>query len=475
LETKFQPLAGPTGAFPGFPCSVRPCHVAAIAAVSTTRQPLQNIIWLLGERLARALVTATVLGVVARHLQPEGFGRLNFAMTVTLIAGYLANLGLEGIVVNELIRRPTQSGAVLGTACLLRLAGGLLTVGLVALLAGGTLGADAPLVMIVALGLLFQPVDVVDLWFQRHLESRRTVVVRTVGILGGATLKLWLVATGASLSAFAWAQVADAGLIALGLTLAGWRSPQRSGKWTWDPEIARALWQRGAMLAVSTLAVSLAMRLDQILVRQWLGDRETGLYFAATRLSEVALFAGSTMALSLFPALAASHARSAGEYAGRLQVLFDALSLLGWGVALGCTGLGWLVVRLIYGPAYAEAGPILVVQGWACLFALNATARWQFILLSASPVLNLAAAALHIGTVFLSGWWLLPRLGGVGAAGALLIGCVISGVLSSYLFPSLRECAGAQIRGLLIPFTPGRWRALLDQFNPRTDDLPTRS
>lgn len=442
--------------------------------VSTTRQPLQNILWLLGERVARAAVTATVLGAVARHLQPEGFGRLNFAITVTLIAGYLANLGLEGIVVNELIKRPAQSGAVLGTAFRLRLMGGLITAGLVATLAGGLLGEDAPLVAIVAFCLLFQPSEVVDLWFQRHLDSRRTVVARSVGIFAGATLKLWFVATGASLSAFAWAQVADAAFIALALTLAGWRSPHRSGTWTWDSEIARTLWQRGAALAVSTLAVSLAMRFDQLLVRHWLGERETGFYFAAARLAEVALLAGSTLTLSLFPALAASHARSAGEYAARLQMLFDALSALGWLAALGCTALGWLAVRILYGPAYADAAPILVAQGWACLFALNASARWQFILLSASPLLNLAAAGLHIATVLLSGVWLIPRFGPTGAAGALLTGCIVSGVLSSFLFPSLRVCAGPQVRGLFIPFTPGRWRALLGQLHARPDDSLSR-
>jgi O-antigen/teichoic acid export membrane protein len=437
-----------------------------IPCVSATRQPLQNIVWLVGERLGRAAVTATVLGVVARHLEPAGFGRLNFAVATAAICAALASLGLEGVVVNELIRRPDRAGAVLGTAFRLRLLAGVAATGLLAAAAWLTpaLRPDALLISVVSLGLLLQPVEVVDLWFQRHLDSRRTVVARFVGIAAGATLKLWLVAGGAGLPAFAWAQVADVGFIALSLGWAGWRSPHHSGPWTWDAEIARTLWRRGAPLALSGVMVAFALRLDQLLVRAWLGESQAGVYFAATRLTDMALFAGAAMALSLFPALSASHAQSAAAYEARLQAMFDAVSALGWFVAIGCTVAGPWVIRLLYGPAYAGAGTVLAIQGWAALIALSATARWNFIILSAPTIVNLGAALLHILTLSGLAAALMPRWGTTGAALALLVADAVSGLLTTFLFPTLRPCATAQARGLLIPFTPGRWRDLLRQF-----------
>jgi len=449
-----------------FPARWRTSEPAIVRVVSTPRQPLQNILWLVGERVGRAAVTATVLALVARHLEPAGFGQLNFAVVIVTISAALANLGLEGIVVNELVRRPNQIGAVLGTAFRLRLAAGATTVGLLVLgsvLVPGV--ADARLVAIVALLLLFQPAEVIDLWFQRHLDSRRTVVVRLIALLAGSTLKLWLVAANAAVTSFAWAQVADSVFIAAGLTWAGRRSPYADGRWTWDPAIARLLWTRGAPLAISAVAVGFAMRFDQLLVRHWLGAAEAGIYFAASRLTEFALFVGSTMALSLFPALSTSHAQSPEAYRARLQAMFDALSAAGWAVALGCTLIGPAVVRLLYGPAYASAAPVLVVQGWGCLFALSAAARWQFILLSAPTILNLAAAVVHVAVVFGASWWLIPRHGTLGAALAWLAAAAASGYGTSLLFPALRPCALAQTRGLLIPVAPGRWRGLLQQFH----------
>jgi O-antigen/teichoic acid export membrane protein len=435
--------------------------------VSKPRQPLQNILWLVSERVGRAAVTATVLGLVARYLEPSGFGHLNFALALVTISAAMATLGLEGVVVNELIRRPDDAGAVLGTAARLRLAAGAVTVVVVALI--GWFGpwrgeTDGRLVAIIALMLLFQPADVIDLWFQRHLDSRRTVLVRLVALLGGATLKLTLITVGASLAAFAWAQVADAALIAIGLVWVARRTPYTTGAWKWDPAIAKLLWQRGAPLAVSSLAVAFAMRLDQLLVRQWLGAAEAGIYFAASRLIEVPLFVGGTMTLSLFPALATSHHESPEKYQRRLQAMFDALSATGWIVGLGCTLLGPFVIRILYGPAYVGAAPILIIQSWACLFALSASARWQFILLSAPTIVNLGAAGLHIATLTSAASWLVPRFGVIGAAWSWFAAVVVSGYGTSFLFPSLRACAGVQTRGLAIPIAPSRWRDVVQQF-----------
>lgn len=422
----------------------------------------------MGERLTRAAITATVLGCVARYLEPAGFGRLNFAFTLVVIANALAVFGLEGVVVNELVRQPDRAGAVLGTALRLRFAAGGVSAALLNLLAWTLpdLRPDAPLISRISLILLLQPVEVVDLWFQRHLDSRRTVVARFMGIAAGATLKLWLVASHASLAAFAWAYTADVAFIALSLAWAGARSPHSTGAWQWDPAVARQLWQRGAPLAFSALVIAFTLRLDQLLVRHWLGEARAGIYFAGTRLTEMAGFAGAAIGISLFPGLAAAHARSAEEFMARLRQLFEVLSALGWVVALvGTLGSPW-IIRLLYGPAYADTAPVFVLQVWACLVALNTQARWNFIILSAPTLINLGAALFHVVTLATTATLLIPRWGAAGAAMSLLAANLVSGLGTTFLFPALRPCAEAQVRGLLIPFQPQRWPGLVRAFQP---------
>lgn len=434
--------------------------------LSTAHSPLQNILWLAGERLTRAALTVTVLGVVARHLEPSGFGRLNFALSAVAIAGALATFGLEGLVVGALVKSPGEEGRVLGTAFRLRLIAGLLASALVTLMSAAlpAFREDAVLVGIVSLGLWLQPADVIDLWFQRQLQSRRTVIVRLVAVAIGAGIKLGLAVSGARLTAFAWAQVIEAACFA-GALMFTYRRNSRLSAWVWDGEIAREFWRRGAPLAVAGIVVALSLRLDQLLVRAWLGEQTAGAYFAATRLTEIALFAGTATTLSLFPPLAAAHAKSPAAFAERLQPMFDALSALGWITAIAFTALGPAAITTLYGHDYAAAIPALAWQGWGCLFALSAGARWQFILLAAPTGLNLAAALSSLLTQIVLAGWLIPAHGATGAAMAWTVAAIVSGYVTSFLFPGLRPVVGAQTKGLLIPFAPARWRAMLRAFS----------
>lgn len=69
-------------------------------------------------------VNVLVLGLVARHLGPEQFGVMNYAVGLAGIFAPVATLGMDGIVIRELVTTPAQSATTLGTAFVLRLAGG---------------------------------------------------------------------------------------------------------------------------------------------------------------------------------------------------------------------------------------------------------------------------------------------------------------------------------------------------------------
>lgn len=413
-------------------------------------------------------VTATVFALVARHLQPGDFGRLNLALAATAIAAALANLGLEGMVVHQLVSRPRDQGLVLGTALRLRAAASILSwiaLGVIALLNPDWREALGP-ILLAALSLLFSPADVVDLCFQRHLDSRRTVYMRLGTVLAGSGLRLALIAAGAGVAAFAAVQAAEALLLALALVWSYRRSPYAGTAWGWDPALARFFLQRGLPLALSGMLVALSLRLDQLLVRTWLGESAAGVYFGSAKLIEVALLAGTTFTLSLFPGLSEDHGRSGPAFTGRLQAMFDAMSALGWIVALGCTLTAAWLIPWLHGDSYRAAVPVFIWQGWGALIALNAAARWQYILIAAPTWLNLLASLVSIGCQLILAPWLLPRWGLSGAAASWTLSLTCSGLLTTFLFRPLWPCAGAQLRGLLIPFAPGRWRALLAQFTP---------
>src|SRR5262249_6022839 len=147
-----------------------------LRAKLTDRHNLQALIansgWLLADRIIRMLVGFFVTAWIARYLAPKLFGQLNYAIAFVALFNAIATLGLDGIVVRELVRHPEKKDEILGSAFVLKLIGGAGAF----IVAFATIWLARPmdmetrwLVGIIAAGMLFQAFDVADLWFESQV------------------------------------------------------------------------------------------------------------------------------------------------------------------------------------------------------------------------------------------------------------------------------------------------------------------
>jgi O-antigen/teichoic acid export membrane protein len=91
------------------------------------RAYLQNVVnnigWQFADNIVR-MVVGLVVGIwVARYLGPEQFGLFSYALAFVTLFGTFATLGLDDIIVRDLVRSPDSRNSILGSACLLRLFG----------------------------------------------------------------------------------------------------------------------------------------------------------------------------------------------------------------------------------------------------------------------------------------------------------------------------------------------------------------
>ncbi|MFA5058349.1 MAG: flippase [Opitutaceae bacterium] len=419
-------------------------------------KPFENVAWLVTERMLRLGTSTLVMVIVARHLTPAGFGELSVALAAVALAMPLAQSGLDALVVAELIRRPGDTGTLLGTSAAMRLGAGLMV--LLPLFGYGRLIVSASVLIPVSLLLLFQAGEVTDLWFQRHLRSRWTAGARFTALTLGAVVKLWLVWRGAGVIWFAWAQAIESFLFSSALALAYRRAGGRFADWRFDGRLAGSLLSQSWLLALSGMTVAIFMQLDQLLVKHWLDAGAAGCYAAANRIIELPLFITAALTMSLFPGLTASHGDGGETFRVRLQEVFDLLSIIGWIVVLGLSLLGPSLIRVLFGGAYAPAAAVLVIKVWACLFLFSGSVRGQFIVLTAAAATNLTAAVVGIVVQVALAWWLIPGHGIAGAALAFVVASAVSGWMLSFALPALTPCAGVQTSALLIPFFPHRWK-----------------
>ena len=86
---------------------------------------LSNMSWLFMDKIIRMLIGLFIGVWVARYLGPEQFGLLNFATAFVSLFGVVAALGLQDIVVRDLVKEPELAHKTLGTAFSLQLWSGL--------------------------------------------------------------------------------------------------------------------------------------------------------------------------------------------------------------------------------------------------------------------------------------------------------------------------------------------------------------
>lgn len=394
------------------------------------RRYFANTSWMFAEQILR-MVAALVVGIwVARYLGPEQFGVFSYAIAFASIFSSIAKLGLDGIVVRDLVREPDQRDLYLGTAFWLKLGGALVMLGAVALTMQLTTNnrTENLYIFIIASGTIFQSFEVVDFYFQSRILSKFVSICKLMQLIISSLLKLYFMFTGADLICFVLVAMADQFTLALALYFA--YRYQKLGRFygRFDIRIAKQLLKDSWPLIFSSLIIMIYMRIDQIMIKEMLGEREVGLYSAAVRLSEVWYFIPIIISSSLFPSIVNAKKISEKLYYTRLQRLYTLMVLLAIAIALPMTFLSDWLVTLLYGEAYSKAGQVLMIQIWAGVFVFLgvASSKW-FISEELQKYLTINTIAGAIANILLN-FLLIPRYGIYGAA----IATVISQALASY-------------------------------------------
>jgi PST family polysaccharide transporter len=420
---------------------------------------LTNAAWLSVARVAQMAVGFTVGIWVARSLGPEQFGTLGYAISFAGLFASLATLGLDSVVVRHLVlsRAPSdESEVILSTAMVLRGAAAVVTLAIVLL---GTFMArhDAEmraLVLIVASAALFQPLAVIDLYFQARVLSKYVVVAQLVALALVAVLRVALVMLNAPLYAFAVATLAESSLALLALIVVF----RRRGEHTFRLRPSRAMAQRlmadAWPLAVTGVLTAIYINIDRVLIREFLGEASTGKYAVVLSVSTALYFMPAVLGQSIFPSLVEKRHDSA-LYNKQLQRLIDAFLWASIAIALPIALLAEPIMQLLFGQAFAGAGTALSIHIWCLVVvALGVIASYWLVvedLQKVYPVRILAGVCTCVALNFL----LIPRWGISGAAVATLVAQFVSSTVVFAFTARTRIMLRMQLRALALPVR--RW------------------
>lgn len=380
--------------------------------------------WLFFDKFVRMGSGLFVGAWIARYLGPEQFGLLNFSIAFAALFGIAATLGLDGIVVRELVKDPSRRNEILGSAFVLKLVGGGITLLSTLLVVRAMQGPNILILWLVGLAstaYVFQSLNVIDFFFQSEVRSKYTVYASNIAFGLMTLVKILLVLMRAPLLAFAWATLGEAFFTAIFLILAYKHYHQEIRAWIYDRETAWGLMAESWPLLLASVAVMLYMRLDVVMLQQMVGDREVGIYAAATRISEVWYFLPTVIVSSVSPSIINSHASSPSLYTERMRRLYFVMTWSAVGLSLPISLLSGWIVKLLYGHRFAAAGPVLAVHLWASVAVFLGVASTQHLLVENLQRISFYRTLIGVACNILLNLILIPKLGAMGAAIATVV------------------------------------------------------
>ncbi len=410
-----------------------------------------NVAWLSADQMLRLGVGLAVGVWVARYLGPEQFGKLNYALTFVGLFSAAAALGLQSVVVREIVRRPSEAGVILGSAFSLQLAGGLL-----ALLACLLSSVDDALlrtsIVVLSIALPFRAADTVRYWFESQVESRYVVWVENGVFLLSAAARIWLVVSGAGLVELVVASMVETLLVSLGLL---WTYSRRTGmlnRWRVDRSTIRSLLMNSWPYLLAAISVTLYMRLDVLMLQQMASSHEVGVYSAAAKISELLYVFPSILVASLSPSLIEAHQASRVAYLNRIRRLYVA----GWwfaaaASALLCLSPHWLV-GVVFGASFADAAIVLAIHVWGSIAVVQGLISSQHLLVENLQKISLYRTLIGLVCNFALNLAFIPEFGARGAAWATVVSYFVA-TYSLVLFAATREHALLMMSS---PFIRGR-------------------
>jgi len=416
----------------------------------TLKKIIGNTGWLFFDKVFRMGIGIVVWVWIARYLGPDKFGLFNYAIAFVALLTPIATLGLDNLVIREIVKNKDARYEILGSAFAMRFAGGILTVllaiGLIAIIRPGEM-LTLWLVGIIAAGTIFQSLDVIDFWFQSEVKSKFTVMAKNSAFTISAIVKVILIKIQAPLIDFAWISFVEILLGAIGLLFFYHKGNNKIKKWSVSLARIKELLKESIPLLVSNAAILLYMKVDILLLGQMKGETAVGYYSAATKISEAFYFISMIIAGSVFPVIIGNEEL----YFERLKKLLNVTTALAYAIIIPIFLLANTII-LVFGSQYATSGPILAVHTWATLFVFLGVAQGSWYIKGGKPGIYLQMKRTIIGLIInvVLNIILIPSMSGLGAAIATIVAYSYVGYFSNLFNRETRKIFKMQTQSLLL-------------------------
>ncbi|MCR5615897.1 MAG: oligosaccharide flippase family protein [Saccharofermentans sp.] len=400
---------------------------------------LSNSVWMIIQHLYSMLSSLIIISLVARYLGPSDYGLINYCASVITIFTTLAGLGLENLIVSEIIRNPDKEGGYLGTALVMRLISSFISYPLILGLIAALNPGDNTLLIVAAfqaLGMVFQTYEVLVYWFRLKLKMKYVSIALVCAITVASVFRIILLVNKATVEWFALAISVQA--FVAGVVITAFFIKKKDVRLKVSAKDAGALLKISYNCIISSMSIIIYMEADKIILENMTDSAHVGIYSAAVLLATCWQFVPNALIDSSRPVVLEKRKISYEEYIGQFKLIMGGVNLMSFIFALMMSCLGWVVIFVIYGSEYMDAFVPLIVLSWSSFIGISGYTRTIWItgegLYKYEKYFAVSAAILNIVLDVLFIW----QFGIVGAAVATLITYVYEVLIVPLFFKETR-------------------------------------
>lgn len=400
---------------------------------------IKNTGWIIGQQIIHMVLSLVVGMITARFLGPSNYGIINYVSSFVTLFSSIATLGMDSVIVKELIDSPNDEGEILGSCILLRCISGLLcsiTVVLIVTVLNPTEKDILIVSVLYSISLIFRAFELLDYWFQRYLKSKYTSIAKTLAYIVVSGYQIVLLVNRSSVKWFAFAFSLE--YIVLALILYFFYNKQGNAKLTANIKRGLNILRGSYHFIISGLMVSLYGQMDKMMLKSMIDSTAVGLYSTASYICTMWIFIPTAIINSARSIIMSERKGNKDKYLLRLEQLYSGIIWLCVFVSVFVSIFGPFIIHVLYGEQYVDANKALKVLIWSETFSMIGTARGIWIVSEGKN--KYVKYYLFCGVIVnaLLNYLLIPSLSITGAAFATLVTQIVTAIVAPLLFKETR-------------------------------------
>ena len=408
-----------------------------------------NASWLAIGRIFQIGITFITTMLIARYLGPDQYGIITYTYSYVVIFSSFATLGLNDIVVKELLDKDNNKEEVLGTMIVLKMISSILTIGLIYIVI--TIMNDSGIVrtitLLQSLSLLFQVCDSINYFYQSNLLSQKFAVVNIIAYTLTALFRIYGLFTGKDIKWFGFAVSLDFLVISILLICIYFKDGYRL---SFSKPLVKKLLSKSYNYIFASVMIGIYSKADTIILEKLIDDTNVGYYAAATTICNAWPIILQAIIDSASPIIIELRSVDVEGYKKRLRQLFATIFYVSVFVGIVILLFSKYAIGLIYGPEYAPAAQALKIVCWSTIFSYFGVARG--IWMQCENKIKYEKTLYFLGAVsnVILNLVLINLYGINGAALALSLTQFLTNFAYVYLLPQTRESAKLMLDGIIL-------------------------